>query len=98
MNINKEILENDILHYVSHIINQNRMNQLSIDQGMLLRKNFFGVDIDLDPKDLVYIVVLLEEKYSFRFSNEDFDSPDFFTPLGLSKIAYQRVALNAKKE
>lgn len=48
--------------------------------------NFFGSEISLSASDMIYLVVLLENEYSIKFTDEDFDDEKFYTMKGMYEI------------
>lgn len=54
-------------------------------------EQLFGEVINLDPRDMVYLIYLLETKFDIRFSKQDIDNLDIFTLSGLRKILIQKM-------
>lgn len=47
---------------------------------------FFGVRSLIGPRDLVYLVYLLEKQYNICFGEAEYDNPKFYSLAGLSEI------------
>ncbi len=64
--------------------------KIGIDDSKL-SKNFFSTHLGMSPFQLVYLVEMLEEEFSFHFLEEDFDSLDFYNVKGLCEIIKLRL-------
>lgn len=54
----------------------------------IIDKSLFSVDVNLDPIQMVYLVLYVERFYGIRFTEEDFDSAEFFTLRGFCNKLY----------
>ena len=48
-------------------------------------KNLFSREIGLQPIDMIYLMILAEEKFNISFTDSDLDSSDFYTINGMSR-------------
>lgn len=48
--------------------------------------NLFCSLINFDPRDMIYLMLLLERKFNIKFQESDFDNNDFYTIKGISEI------------
>jgi hypothetical protein len=53
--------------------------------------NFFSMNMKLNIRNMVYMVLLLEKKYNIRFTENDYDSSEFYTLNGLCKILFDHI-------
>jgi len=81
-------------------IRQDMFDLLSMQFGILLDKfqaknksHLWGIDGPLSPIEMVYLVHILEDKYSICFSEMDFEDPCFYTVDGLIHIIEQKCNL-----
>jgi len=80
-------------------IRQDILDILSMRLGVSAKKaqtrggHFGGVDGPLSPREMVYLVHILEDKYGIHFSEIDFDDPFFYTIDGLTHIIEQKYNL-----
>lgn len=54
-----------------------------------LHKSLFASDIGFQPRDLVTLVMLLENQYKIKFSADDFSTDEFDCLNKLSDIIYK---------
>ena len=77
-----ENIQNDVFA----IIKDKLKIDLNGKESDLSEKNIFSNEINVTPINLIYLMVLIEKKYGIRFTEEDFDSSDFYTIKGMSSI------------
>lgn len=77
-----ESIENVIVRLLNKIYGNQRFNKLP-DSDL----NLFGYEISLVSRELLYMVMEIENTFSFKFSEEDFIDPGFYTIGGFIKKA-----------
>ncbi|MGV6994675.1 hypothetical protein ACUZ9P_02135 [Desulfovibrio sp. QI0430] len=82
-----ESIENIIVSLLNKIYGNQRFNKLP-DSDL----NLFGYEIALVARELLYVVMEIEKTFSFKFSEEDFIDPDFYTVKGFIKKAQSHLS------
>ncbi|MCL2313622.1 MAG: hypothetical protein FWC41_14295 [Firmicutes bacterium] len=55
--------------------------------------NLFTPKFNFKPRDMIYLMILLEKKYQIKFSIDDIDNLSFYTIYGLSNIIMHHIGL-----
>ena len=71
--------QNQIKSWILNYIKKKK--KIYIDE----KKNFIEKKI-FDSLDLINLILDIEKKYKIKLTQKNFDNPDFFNVLGLSKI------------
>lgn len=82
-----ESIENVIVSLLNKIYGNQRFNKLP-DSDL----NLFGYEIALVARELLYIVIEIEKAFSFKFTEEDFTDPGFYTIEGFIKKAQRHLS------
>jgi len=53
--------------------------------------HFFGQQLNLGARDLVYLMYLLEKHFKIHFTESDIDNSAFYTLDGLVRITYDKI-------
>ena len=71
---------------IAEILKERFDISVDIDSKEDLTENLFGAKCRMTYYDLLYLLKIVESKYEVRFSDEDFDCPEFYCLDGLSGI------------
>ncbi|WP_303789195.1 hypothetical protein [Ruminococcus flavefaciens] len=82
---------NDLQNELLSIIRDRLKIKINDTAEDITEKNIFGHEVNFIPLDMVYFMLIIEKKYGIRFTEEDFDSPEFYTIKGISGIIAARM-------
>ena len=60
--------------------------------------SFFGVQCLIGPRELTYLVYILEKHYNICFSETEYDNPQFYSLSGISEIIANMITAQKAKE
>lgn len=68
------------------IMNNDFDMKLDRNNDEIKKMNLFCSLINFDPRDMIYLMLLLERKFNIKFQESDFENNDFYTIKGISEI------------
>ena len=79
--MDKDRIYQSILDYIQGYLNP----CIEAKNPQIYYKSFFSREINLSPRDVMYLLAYLVKKYEFLFDKEIFEIPDTFTIHGLGE-------------
>lgn len=79
----------DILYSLYDMIK--RITEREIISGELDDVSLFGSEWSLEPRDIVYLFLFIDEKYDIRFKANQINEIDFFTLNNIAHAIYNHV-------
>jgi len=82
MVLNNINIHEDVIKYIVTLLRDKF--SIDIDSNTKRGENFFGSNIGISAKDMIYLLYLSEQRYNICFEENEIGSLSFFTLDGLS--------------
>lgn len=84
---------NEIYERLTEILDDKFDIKIDKDEYHIFEECIFGSKIRMCARDMVYLVVLLEQAYDIEFDHNCFDNEDFYSIKGIAECICDSVKL-----